>query len=635
MGVISVKNLGQVRIKGDTPTQEEKKNILSIIQKKQQDAKNLDLTTNTPQIYSEEVTPRSNERSDSVEAYLTSPEFGRLAAEIGFAVGGAMTGGTLSAARMVLKPALQTLYRSAGAGIGQATGAGIASTTFDPKEEVSKDVFRAFAQGATFEAVGAAIPAIIKKVRFKGMKTTKEADEAERIIQEQKLKYKEKVKADPSKYDEELSGAIEKGFITPGLATENRVVDILENVAQKSLFGGGGLQVAREGAETLTSKFVDDFVANYGSITRNDYGSLLQNAIVKNVDEWKVSTRSLYDQVTKLSKGVKVDISDVQKQAKIFLKEAQFTKRLKPEGIKVLETIIKQPSKISFTGANSIRSDFLGITRSSNELIKGQSQRYAATLANKLTKAIDDVGDTAVRPLSGELKLAYNQAQQVYKQGSEVFNDKIIRNLIKKNPDEVFKNVIKTERPGIIDAVNRVVNKTKNPAEKLLLRNNLQGSFLFDLQSESVKRYNSLNGDFLLKNFNKYGNSVLTKVFNPNEIKQVRSLFEALKVAQKKSAGENLPGGMFIQLSQAGALFGLGAGVAVGPAAAILLGPAVISKLFTNPKFVSLLKRGFKLQPGNPEYYRWGTRLMNTMVTEGLVSQEQGEEFLEEFKNIK
>lgn len=632
MAVISVKNLGQVRIKGETPTEEEKKSIISIIQKKQQEAKNLDLTTPYPEIADYADDPRGNERTDAIEAYLTSPEFARLATEIGFAVGGAMTGGTLTAARLALRPALQTLYRSLGAGVGQATGAGIASTTFDPKEEVAKDVLRAFAQGATFEAVGAAVPAIIKKVRLKGLKTTKEADEAERIIQEQKIKYKEKVKKDPSKYDEELEKAIQTGRITPGLAANNRLVDIIENASQKSLFGGGPLQVAREGAETLTSKFVDDFVSNYGNITRQDYGSLLQNAIVKNVDEWKVSTRSLYDEVTKLSKGVKVDISDVQKQANKFLKEAQFTKRLKPEGIKVLETIIKQPSKISFTGANSIRSDFLGITRSSNELIKGQSQRYAATLANQLTKAIDDVGK---KPLNSKLKLSYDQAQQVYKQGSEVFNDKIIRNLIKKNPDEVFKNVIKTERPGIIEAVNKVVNKTKNPTEKILLRNNLQGSFLFDLQSQSMKRYNKLDGDFLLKNFDKYGNSVLTKVFNPNEIKQVRSLFEALKVAQKKSAGENLPGGMFIQLSQAGALFGLGAGVAVGPAAAILLGPAIISKLFTNPKFVGLLKRGFQLQPGNPEYYRWGTRLMNTMVTEGLVSEDQGEEFLEQFKSIK
>ena len=142
----------------------------------------------------------------------------------------------------------------------------------------------------------------------------------------------------------------------------------------------------------------------------------------------------------------------------------------------------------------------------------------------------------------------------------------------------------------------KLLKEQKNPAERELLEKNLQGSLLFDLQSESIKRYNNLNGDFLLKNLNKYGDSVLSKVFKPNELKQVRSLLESLKVAQQKTVGEGVPGGVFIQLTQAGALFGLGTGIATGPAAAILLGPAVIARLFTNPKFVSFLKKRFSIK---------------------------------------
>ena len=231
MAVISVRNLGQVRIAGETPTEEEKKKIASIIQSQKAKQSQDELTTPYPEIYSEEQVPRGNERTEAIEAYLASPEFKRLGTEIGFAVGGAITGGTLAGARLILRPALQTLYRSLGAGVGQATGAGIASTTFDPKEELSKDVLRAFAQGATFEAVGAAIPALIKKIRFKGIKTTKEADEAEKVIADQKTKMKG---AEYSKYDEELALALKEGQLTPGLQTENRFIDILENVTEKS-----------------------------------------------------------------------------------------------------------------------------------------------------------------------------------------------------------------------------------------------------------------------------------------------------------------------------------------------------------------------------------------------------------------
>jgi hypothetical protein len=238
-------------------------------------------------------------------------------------------------------------------------------------------------------------------------------------------------------------------------------------------------------------------------------------------------------------------------------------------------------------------------------------------------------------PLSAEAKLAYNKAQSFYKEGAEIFNDKIIRNLVRNESDQVFKNVIKPERPNIIDKVSKVIARTKNPIERDILEKNLQGSLLFDLQSESIKRYNNLNGDFLLKNLNKYGDTVLNKVFKPQELKQVRSLLETLKVAQQKTVGEGVPGGVFIQLTQAGALFGLGTGIATGPAAAILIGPAVIARLFTNPKFVSFLKKGFQLNPGSPEYYKWGTRLINAMLLENLIDQEEADEFLSQFEKLK
>ena len=630
MAVISVRNLGQVRIKGDTPTEEEKQKILSFMKQRQDEAKQADLTTPFPEIPDYLDDPRGNERTEAIEAYLTSPEFKRLAVEIGFAVGGAATGGTLAAARLVLKPALQTLYRSLGAGFGQATGAGIASTTFDPKEELSKDVLRAFAQGATFEGVGAAIPALIRKIKLKGIKTTKEADEAEKIVTSQKQNLLPKT---GSAYNDELTEAITKGQITPGLQTENRLIDILENVTEKSLFGGGPLIKARKGAETLTSKFVDDFITNYGNVTRKDYGQLLQSVIKGNTDEFKSVAKGLYDDVTKKSGNVKVDITKVVDEANLLLKEGKFTKRLEGDALKVPQTILELGgNSVPFNVANQVRSKLLAITRSSNELISGQSQRYAANLANKLTTAIDDMSKT---PLSADARIAYNTAQKYYKEGAEVFNDKVIKNLIKNESDQVFKNVIKPERPNIIDKVSKVIKRTKNPAERELLEKNLQGSLLFDLQSESIKRYNNLNGDFLLKNLNKYGDSVLSKVFKPNELKQVRSLLESLKVAQQKTVGEGVPGGVFIQLTQAGALFGLGTGIATGPAAAILLGPAVIARLFTNPKFVSFLKRGFQLNPGSSEYYRWGSRFINAMVTENLIDQEEGQDFLEQLEQSK
>jgi uncharacterized spore protein YtfJ len=627
MGVITVRNLGQVRIAGETPTKQEIQRIGALVKKNKQKAEKRAL----PGIIDDIEIAEGNERTEAIENYLKSKEFARLATEVGFAVGGAMTGGTLAAARLALRPALQTLYRSLGAGVGQATGAGIASTTFDPKEELAKDVLRAFAQGATFEAVGAAVPALINKIKLRGIKTTKEADEAEQIIKSQKEEL-----GKVSKLDDELATALKEGQLTPGLQTENRFIDIAENVTEKSLFGGGKLIKARKGAETLTNKFLDDYIANYGDITRSDYGDLLQRAITGNVDEWKIAAKGAYqaldDKLRVVSGGARVDITDIKKSAQKLLDEAKPTAKLQPDALKIPRTILDQNDFVPFSTANAIRSQFLGVTRSTNELISGQSQRYAATLAKEITETLDDVGKSNLSP---SVREAYTKAQKIWRDGSEVFNTKLINKLIRDDPEQVFKTLIKPERPSTVKKVFKAINKTKDEAVKKDLKDSLKGAFLFDLKSESIKRYDTLKGDYLLKNLNKYGDSVLNELFTPAELANVRGLLKSLKVAQQKTVGEGVPGGVFIQLTQAGALLGLGTGMFTLPSAAILLTPKIISSLFTNPKFVNLLKQGFALKPGDPKYYRWSTRFINAMVTEGLIDRDEADDALDELESTR
>lgn len=631
MGVITVRNLGQVRIAGDTPTKQEIQRIGALIKTKKEKAKKRALPGITDDIEIPELTETGRQNLENIENYLKSPEFKRLGTEVAFAVGGAMTGGTLAAARLALRPALQTLYRSLGAGVGQATGAGIASTTFDPKEELSKDVLRAFAQGATFEAVGAAIPALINKIRYKGIKTTKEADEAEQIIKSQKEKYSE-----VSDLNDEFANALKEGQLTPGLQTENRFIDILENVTEKSLFGGGKLIKARKGAETLTNKFLDDYIANYGAITRKDYGELLQKTITDNVDLWKTAARGAYkdldDKLKVVSGGARVDISDLKKTAQRLFDEAKPTERLQGSALKVLKTVLDKDDFVSFQVANSMRSEFLGVTRSTNELISGKAQKNAAELASQITDIFNDVGKSN---LSRSVRESYNKAQKLWRDGSEVFNTKLIKKLVRDDPEQVFKTLIKPERPSTVQKVFKAINETKDEAVKKDLKDSLKGAFLFDLKSESIKKFDTLNGDYLLKNLNKYGDSVLNELFTPKELANVRGLLRALKVSQKKTVGENIPGAVFIQLSQAGALLGLGTGVFTVPSIAILLTPKVISNLFTNPKIVKLLKEGFGLKAGDPRYYRYATRFINAMLTEGLIDKDEADDALDELESTR
>jgi polyhydroxyalkanoate synthesis regulator phasin len=113
----------------------------------------------------------------------------------------------------------------------------------------------------------------------------------------------------------------------------------------------------------------------------------------------------------------------------------------------------------------------------------------------------------------------------------------------------------------------------------------------------------------------------------------MRGLLDALSVAQRKTVGENVPGAIFIQLGQAGAAFGLFSGVLTAPSAAMLFGPAVVGKLFTNPKFIKFIKRGFQLDPGSPEAYTNAAQLIGAMISNNLISRDEGEDYLEDLKS--
>ena len=613
MATITVKNLGQVKIKGNVPNEEEKQKIISILKNKKIEQK-----STYGNITDDINIPEGNE----IATYLASPEFGRLALEIGGGVAGAMTGGTLYAASRLVRMAYPLLVRSLGAGVGEGAAAGIAQT-FDPKEDLAKEIFRGFATGMSAEAIGGAIPAIIKKIGFKGLKYSKEAEKAEELLSASK----DKLKNGTSSIDDAA-----EGLITPGIGSENRYIDIAENLAEKSIFGGGKVIKARKGAENILTKDLENFIDDFSdATTRVNAGELALDAVQNSLDAFRANAKVKYDALTTAAKGVTVDISSTQKLAKKLLDEAKPTELLERDGIKVLNTITNLDPKVSFSVANNVRSKLLGVSRSSKDLIKGQGARYAQNVTESLTKNIDETAEA----VPGDLKSIYNNAQNFYRQNVKKYNDKTLRSLTSKAPEEVYKTLIKPNRPSTVKNFMEVLKGTKDKEIREELISSIKGTILSDISGESNRLYRKLNASYLLKEFDKFGEGTLKQIFEPTEIKNIRSLFNALEVAQRKTVGENVPGGMFIQLSQAGAIFGLASGVMTAPSAAILLTPAIVGKMFTNPKIIGLMKKGFQLNPGSPSFYRNSSQIIGAMVSNNLISEDEAEEFLDNLKNEK
>jgi hypothetical protein len=570
--------------------------------------------------------PQSNPRSEAIESYLASPQFRRLALEILGGVAGAATGGTFFAARAALRPALGLLYRSLGAGIGEGAAAG-AAQIFDPRDDLAKEVLRGFATGMSAEGIGAAIPAIISKIGFKGVKYTDDAEKAERLLSQVKA---EQLAKGTSKVDD-----IKKGIITPGIGSDNRFVDILENISEKSIFAGGKIVKARKGGETALTNELNILIDNLSdTATRTDAGELAIGAVQNSLDNFRAIAKIKYDKLSKTAEGVAVDVTKSKRLANELLKRTEIVKKLLPETRKVLQTVAGIPNKVTFAVANDIRSELLGVTRASTEMIKGKAQANAVRLVKELTNDIDATIDS-VSAVSPQLRSLYDSAQRFYRVGAKKFNNKVLRRLTEKAPEEIYKTLIKPRRPSTIQALSSSLKLTKDKELKKELFDSLKGTLIGDIAGESNRLKGGLDGTYILKELDKYGDDVLSQLFKPNELNNLRDVLRSLSVAQKKSVGEGVPGAIFIQLGQAGAAFGLFSGILTAPSAAILFGPAVVSELFTNPKFIRFIKKGFRLNPGSKEAYTNASQLIGAMISNNLISKDEGEDYLEELRKSR
>ena len=591
---------------------------------------------------------------NAISEYLASPKFRRLFLEVSGGIAGAYTGGAFFAAQAALRPALALLYRSLGAGIGEGAAAG-ASQIFDPRDDLSKEVIRGFLTGASAESIGAAIPKLIGKIGFKGIKYEPEAEKAERILQDIKIKNKQNKGTTTRDVDDDNI----EGLITPGIGSENRLVDILENITEKSFVAGGRITSTRKKAERLITSELSDFVDEFSDkATRTNAGDLALHAIQNSLDYFRATARTKYGKVDELSKipvrdatgnvvkdaagnvvtrPITVNLKSSVDKAKDLIEDSRIFSELEPDAQKVLRVVARLDNnpEVTFKAANGLRSRFLAITRSNNDLIKGEAEKNAAILVKDISKNIDETIDLVNRTESPGLRAAYDSAQRFYRLGVTKYNDKILRDLADKKPEVIYTTLIKPKRPSTINALMKSLKGTKDVKKKEELLNSIKGTMIGDIVGESVRlKRGKVDANYILKEFQKYGDEVLIKsgLFSNREVRQFENLLEALSIAQKKSVGEGIPGSVFIQLGQAGALMGLMSGIFTVPSATFVFGPSIVGRLFTDPKFIKFIKKGFTLKPGSEAAYRNASQLIGAMISNEMIDRDEGEDYLEELK---
>ena len=320
MGQIFVEGLGSVEIQGDTPNENETKQIGLALD----------------QIKENRFQPESEKVADS---FLTGPGIARLGLEIaGSIVGTVATGGLalpalIARGGFLARSTLAALAKSSlGSGVGGATGAGIAQT-FDPKDDITREILRGGMEGAIGEAIGA--PVVIKGGQLisktfnkaaspkEFLKPLTDAKEAEEILFTTGAKgipsQADKILANPEKYTDkfydvnkvvEMANEAKKG-LTIGMKTESRFLDTLENIATKSFFGAEELIGRKEALAFVGQAAQKDFIENATQgLNKTDLGTLFFDSITGAKNARKAYFNAQYkgiDDIVKKDLGLRAD----------------------------------------------------------------------------------------------------------------------------------------------------------------------------------------------------------------------------------------------------------------------------------------------------------------------------------------
>ena len=338
--------------------------------------------------------------------------------------------------------------------------------------------------------------------------------------------------------------------VTPARLSTSRTIDMLEQIAKLSIFGGGAMQkqglksvevIQNEMGKFLAREFSegsgDNVTANMVSVfmkraSQENVDDLMKNFLLKGQDFYDEAINGAYANVAKeisklVGRNAKViDISGLTKvlnnQIKTLYGKGVGGRPVDPNdpNINALRTYLKQfeggNGKVDIETANNMRSYFLSETGLFKTGIAGSPKfkNIAGALMDATQTSMDKSINTLSKILNKEgakkyskkeldnIQKLYAEANGLYNKGFETFNMDFITGLLvgeskaftKKGLDmtsAIASNFITAGKPARVEAFfnllqDGIANKVITKEAAELMTQKIQGSFLTDVLSTNV-----------------------------------------------------------------------------------------------------------------------------------------------------
>lgn len=373
--------------------------------------------------------------------------------------------------------------------------------------------------------------------------------------------------------------------LSPAQKTDSFVVDIMEGISEASFTGGGRFLKFRaaqvKSIEEFTERVTESMASQLrGRLTPSEAGELVSSVIRGGSRAFKQTANKLYGEVDRLTTGAVVDLRGLKGFAKNAEKIASQRKGIgaTQAGDALLTKVAKLDDVVPFEVAQSIRSgllDEIGTLSISRDKARG--------LAKQLLKQTDRAMEDGAKNLNPEAKDAWRSANKFWRTQKNRFENKFIRKLqgvIEDNPEKIIERVFTRNNESNISRLWDVVGQDTKRV--------LKTAYLDDIVIKSRSLDDGrLLGPSFLGQLRRIGDSSLSKIYSPEELKLVRGVGKAAKLAaQRPKEG----GGMAIQLTQFAVIGSVVLGRAEG--IPILVAPNIISRIMIHPQGGKWLAEG-------------------------------------------
>lgn len=416
------------------------------------------------------------------------------------------------------------------------------------------------------------------------------------------------------------------GSLSASQVGHSSVLEMAESFARAGAGGKGRfIELDKRNADALQA-IKDDLIQGISKAPVDDRqaGLIFSSAISKGDAAHAIAAQALYKDFDSRVGGALVDSAPVQQ---FGLDMAERLQRIgnvgKSEaGGRLIDQLKSLPNTMTFSDAQALRSNLLAQVR---DLDRAGTETKALATAKQAASLVDQSMNNSAQGLSDDLVQQFRQINNFYKQGKQAFNNDVVRDLIKAQPERVGETLFKSGNVSEIMQVRESLDfaaKMDKTIDKEAVFSRLQAGYLNTLLTS--KAATNIEGETTAQNLMK----------TLAEAKTLRQ-FEAMFTEKQRESIADFGRTAYLALRNKPASFGILApllqAAAIGDLAmgspatdspfkdvGVLVSPYALSVILTNPKAVNILAKGLqlgsKMEAGSALLTKFATSMSSAMA---------------------